>query len=126
MSIERHPSDFADFSDVVSVSGPGRWLHVSGHVGFDDEMKVVEGGLAAETNATLDGIERTLARAGADLSHVVRITVFMTDLSEYGEFSRVRSERFGDNPPASAAVGVASLLVGAQIEIDAVAFVPEG
>lgn len=124
MTVERYPSDFAKFSDAVSVEGPGRWIHVSGQVGFDEEMKLVEGGLAAETNATFDCIERALAKAGADLSHVIRITVFMTELSDYADFSRVRAERFGEDVPASAAVGVAALLVGAAIEIDAVAFVP--
>jgi reactive intermediate/imine deaminase len=125
MTVERYPSDFANFSDAVAVSGAGTWINVSGQVGFDENMKLVEGGVAAETHATFDCIERVLAKAGADLSHVIRITVFMTDLSDYGEFSRVRSERFGDKVPASAAVGVADLLVGASIEIDAVAFVPE-
>lgn len=126
MTVERYPSDFGNFSDAVSIDGPGRWIHVSGQVGFDEEMKLVEGGLAAEADATFDCIERVLAKAGAKLTDIVRITVFMTDLADYGEFSRVRSERFGDQVPSSAAVGVASLLVGASIEIDAIAFVAEG
>jgi enamine deaminase RidA (YjgF/YER057c/UK114 family) len=53
----------------------------------------------------------------------VRITAFMTSLDAYGEYAEVRSEVFGDTLPASATVQVAGLLVGAQIEIDAVAFV---
>jgi enamine deaminase RidA (YjgF/YER057c/UK114 family) len=125
MTIERYPSDFANFSDAVVVSGPGRWINVSGQVGFDEDMKVVAGGVKAETHATFDAIERVLAKTGADLSHVIRITVFMTDLADYAQFSEARSERWPENPPASAAVQVAGLLVGAQIEIDALAFVPE-
>jgi len=121
--IERYPSDFASFSDVVAVDGPGRWLHVSGQVGMDADQKV-EGDLAQQTHATLDHVERVLARAGADLSHVVRITVYLTSLDAYGDFSRVRAERFGAHLPASAAVQVAGLLLGALVEIDAVAFVP--
>lgn len=125
MSVERYPSDFANFSDAVVVDGPGKWINVSGQVGFDENMKVVSGGVKAETHATIDAIERILAKAGADLTHVIRINVFMTDLGDYGQFSEARSERWPENPPASAAVGVAGLLVGAQIEIDAVAFVPD-
>lgn len=94
-------------------------------IGFGDDGKVVSGGIAAETEATFAAIERILAKAGAGLQDIVRVGVFMTDLDEYGEFSRVRAERFGDTPPASAAVQVAGLLLGARIEIDAVAFVPE-
>ncbi|MCW3063305.1 MAG: hypothetical protein JWN32_477 [Solirubrobacterales bacterium] len=123
MSIERYPSDFASFSDMVAVGEPGTWLHVSGQVGMDDKHQV-SGDLAAQTHATLDHVERVLGLAGADLSHVVRITVYLTSLENYADFSRVRAERFGDHLPASAAVQVAGLLLGAQIEIDAVAFVP--
>jgi reactive intermediate/imine deaminase len=121
--IERFPSSFASFSEAVSAEGSGRWIHVAGQVGMDDEGKV-EGDLAQQTHRTIDHIERILARTGADLSHVVRITVYLTGLDEYAEFSRVRAERFGEHLPASAAVQVAGLLLGAAIEIDAVAFVP--
>jgi 2-iminobutanoate/2-iminopropanoate deaminase len=125
MSIERVPSDFASYSDVVAVDGPGRWIHVSGQVGMDADKKV-EGDLAAQTHATLDHIERVLGKVGASLGDVVKITVYLTSLDDYASFSEVRAERFGDTLPASAAVQVAGLLLGAEIEIDAVAFVPEG
>jgi len=125
MSIERVPSDFASYSDVVAVDGPGRWIHVSGQVGMDADGRV-EGDLAAQTHATLDHIERALGKVGASLSDVVKITVYLTRLDDYASFSKVRAERFGDSLPSSAAVQVAGLLLGAEIEIDAVAFVPEG
>jgi 2-iminobutanoate/2-iminopropanoate deaminase len=125
MSIERVPSDFASFSDVVAVDGPGRWIHVSGQVGMDADGKV-EGDLAAQTNATFDHIERALGKVGAGMGDVVKITVYLTSLDDYASFSAVRAERFGDTLPASAAVQVAGLLLGAEVEIDALAFVPEG
>lgn len=125
MSVEHYPSDLGSFSEAVATSGAGRWIQVSGMIGFGDDGKVVGGGVAAETAATFDVIEGILGRAGADPSHIVRMGVFMTDLADYGEFSQARAERFGDRLPASAAVQVAGLLLGAQIEIDAVAFVPE-
>jgi 2-iminobutanoate/2-iminopropanoate deaminase len=113
------------FSDAVSTSGPGRLIHVSGNVGFGPDGKVVEGGMGAEARATLDNIERTLRQAGADMSHVVKISAFVTSLDEYPAYAEARAERFGDQLPASATVQVAGLLVGAHIEIDAVAFLPE-
>jgi 2-iminobutanoate/2-iminopropanoate deaminase len=124
MSIERVPSDFASYSDVVAVGGPGRWIHVAGQVGMDADGKV-EGDLAAQSHATLDHIERILAKVGAGLSDVVKITVYLTSLEDYASFSKVRAERFGEVLPASAAVCVADLLLDAEIEIEAVAFVPE-
>jgi enamine deaminase RidA (YjgF/YER057c/UK114 family) len=124
VSIQRIPTDPpSGFSDAVVTSGPGRTIHVSGNVGFGDDGKVVGGGMGAEARATFANIERALAKAGAGMSDVVRITAFMTSLDAYGEYAEVRSEVFGDTLPASATVQVAGLLVGAQIEIDAVAFV---
>jgi 2-iminobutanoate/2-iminopropanoate deaminase len=124
VSIQRIPTDPpSGFSDAVVTSGPGTTIHVSGNVGFGDDGKVVGGGMGAEARATFANIERALAKAGASMSDVVRITAFMTSLDAYGEYAEVRSEVFGDTLPASATVQVAGLLVGAQIEIDAVAFV---
>jgi 2-iminobutanoate/2-iminopropanoate deaminase len=126
MEITRLTSDPASgFSDAVTAAGPGRLIYVSGNVGLGPDGKLVQGGMRAEANATLDNIERTLEAAGADISHVVKINAFVTSLEEYPAYAAVRSERFGDKLPASATVQVAGLLMGAHIEIDAVAFVPE-
>ncbi|MHB8242164.1 MAG: RidA family protein [Solirubrobacteraceae bacterium] len=125
MSIERLTTNPASgFSDAVTAVGPGRLIHVSGSVGFGPDGKVVPGGMGAEAKATFDNIERTLQKAGADMSHVVKINAFVTSLDEYADYASERARRFGEELPASATVQVAGLLVGAQIEIDAVAFVP--
>lgn len=126
MSIERLTTNpAAGFADAVTTSGSGRTIYVSGNVGFGSEGKVVAGGMRAEAEATFDNIERVLRQAGADFSHIVKINAFITDLDEYGDYAAVREARFGDRLPASATVQVAGLLVGAHIEIDAVAFVPD-
>jgi 2-iminobutanoate/2-iminopropanoate deaminase len=126
MSIERlatNPS--SGFSDAVTTVGPGRLIHVAGSVGFGPDGKVVSGGMGAEAEATFDNIERTLNEAGADMSHVVKINAFVTNLEEYPDYAAARARRFpAEELPASATVQVAGLLVGAHIEIDAVAFVP--
>lgn len=127
MSVERVPSSFASFSELVTVTGNGTWIHIAGQVGFDDTGKqVVEGGVAAQTRVIFDQIERLLVGAGASLDSVIKLTVYMTDLGEYGEFSAVRTERFPEKQPASAAVGVSDLLLGAKIEIDGIAFRQDG
>lgn len=127
MSIERVTTNpAAGFADAVTTFGHGRTIYVSGNVGFGPEGRVVAGGMGAEARATFDNIERVLNAAGADFSQIVKINAFITDLDEYPEYAEVRAERFGDELPASATVEVSGLLVGAHIEIDAVAFVPEG
>jgi 2-iminobutanoate/2-iminopropanoate deaminase len=81
--------------------------------------------MAEQANGCIDQIEGALRAVGGSLEHVVRITAWLTRLDDYGEYSRVRGERFGAHLPASAAVQVAGLLRGALIEIDAVAFIPD-
>jgi 2-iminobutanoate/2-iminopropanoate deaminase len=126
MGIERLTTNPASgFSDAVTSRGPGRLIHVSGNVGFGADGKVVAGGMGAEARATLDNIEHTLEQLGADMSHVVKINAFITSLDEYPAYAQARAERFGEQLPASATVQVAGLLVGAHIEIDAVAFLPD-
>ncbi len=125
MGISRQPSDFATFSDAVSVDGPGKWIYVSGQVAMGDDGRAIDASVADQTDAIIDRLEELLDRDGADLSHVVKITTYLKSLDEYSEFSRVRGERFGDTLPASAAFAVADLLVGASVEMEAVAFVPQ-
>jgi 2-iminobutanoate/2-iminopropanoate deaminase len=127
LAIERHTTNPASgFSDAVTTVGPGRVIYVSGNVGFGPDGKVVSGGMGAEARATFDNIERTLGELGATMSDVVKINAFVTTLDDYAEYAQARVERFGELLPASATVQVAGLLVGAHIEIDAVAFLPEG
>jgi len=123
--IERFPASFANYSEGVAVNGPGRWIYVSGQVALGEDMKLVEGDLASQTELTFDHIERVLRRAGAELTDVVKLTTFLTSLDEYAAFSEVRSRRFGDDSPGSSVVQAAGLMLGASVEIEAIAFVPE-
>ena len=126
MSIERLVNNpGSGFAEAVTTVGPGRVVYVSGCVGFGPEGKVVDGGMRAEAAATFDNIESALKQSGAELSQIVKINAFITDLDEYADYAAVRTERFGELLPASATVQVAGLLVGAHIEIDAVAFIAE-
>lgn len=126
MGIERLTTKPASgLSDAVVSVGPGRLVHVSGNVGLGPDGTLVDGGMGAEARATFDNIERTLAQLGASMSDVVKVNAFVTSLDGYREYAQARAERFGDQPPASATVQVAGLLMGAHIEIDAVAWVPE-
>ena len=127
MSIIRVPSDFGAFSELVVVpTSGGRWVHIAGQVALDGSgAAVVPGGVAAQSSVIFDRIERLLGEVGGELRDVVKLNAFLTDLSTYGEFGAVRAARFAVDPPASAAVGVADLLLGAGIEIDGVAFVAD-
>ena len=120
MTIDRTPSAIGwSFSDVVSVSGPGRWLHVSGQVAFGENGEV-HGSVGEQSHGCFDHIEAVLARAGASLEHVVRITVYLTDLANFAKVNEVMARYVAEPYPARAAIGVASLPRAALIEADAI------
>lgn len=122
-AIERFRSHDTNYSDLVSVAGPGQLIFVAGQLAFDEDRNVISGGVTEQANRCLDIIEGLLAKRSAGLAEVVKITTYLTDLNSYPAFDDVRRQRFGDHRPASAAVGVAGLLFGALIEIEAVAFI---
>jgi enamine deaminase RidA (YjgF/YER057c/UK114 family) len=119
--ISRHPaSGGATYSNAVVVEGAGRrWIYVAGQT----PRAPAPAGLEAQSEACFRQIGEVLAECGARLGDVVQITVYLTDLADYEEFAAVRGRVFGAEPPASAAVGVASLLGGVLVEIAAVAVV---
>src|SRR5271156_6978225 len=129
MSTMRHlASPIAkSFSEALRFdTEAGSWIFVSGQVGVaippDNEPIRFE----QEVRVTFDRIRESLRKLDADMDKIVSIKVYLTDLAPYAEFSKVRGEVFPHNPPTSSAVQVAGLLLGARIEIDAVAFIAKG
>lgn len=127
MGIERAPSPYSTgFSDTVMVSGPGRWIFVSGQVGAAESKEIVGGGFRAEADQCFVRIRQSLENAGATMDDVVQITGWITDIDAlYADYDAARMVAFPGNKPASATVEVPKLSLGAKIEIQAIAFVPE-
>jgi 2-iminobutanoate/2-iminopropanoate deaminase len=129
MAVEREAGPAGlSFSNSLRVQEPsGTWVYVSGQFGTDEAGAVIPGGLAAEAKAALETVLTAVRGAGGTAADVVKITAYVTSLDDYSRYNEVRREVFGSSLPASTAVGVASLILpGASIEIDAVAFVPDG
>ncbi|HEY8730708.1 MAG TPA: RidA family protein [Candidatus Limnocylindria bacterium] len=80
-----------------------------------------KGGVAAETERTLDNIAAVLSAAGSDLAHVVKTTVFLIDMADFAAMNEVYAKRFGTHRPARSTVGVAALPRGFRVEIECVA-----
>jgi 2-iminobutanoate/2-iminopropanoate deaminase len=85
----------------------------------------VHGGVAAEVTQALKNMAGLLEAEGAGLSSVVKTTVFLTHMSDYGPMNEAYIESFGDHRPARAAVAVAGLPLSAKVEIEAWAFLPQ-
>ena len=116
-----HERDRGFSAAVVVPLGLKSLVFVSGEVGRDASGAVVKGGIEAEARQCFANIQQALKRAGASTHDVVRITAYLKDLADYAGYAKVRAEVFGADWPASATVGVADLLLGAKLEVDAVA-----
>ena len=104
----------------------GRWVFTSGTIGNDPASgKLVPGGVQAETRQALLNLSGTLRAGGTSLSKVIKTTVFLTDLGQFAAMNAVYGEFFSSDPPARSTIQVAALPGGAQVEIEAVAVIPE-
>jgi 2-iminobutanoate/2-iminopropanoate deaminase len=104
----------------------GDLLFVSGCVPLDSDGTLVgKGDLEAQTRKTLSNLERVLKAAGTDFAHVLKTTVYLTNIAERKVTHEIRREIFGRRPPASTMVEVGALGgEGIEIEIDAIAAIP--
>jgi reactive intermediate/imine deaminase len=110
------------FSSAVRV---GDMLYLSGQIGTrPGTTELVAGGVAAETRQTMENIRAVLDVADSGLEHVVKCTVFLTDIADYGEVNAVYAEFFAGDPPARSAVAGSGLALGARVEIECLAIVP--
>lgn len=103
----------------------GDWLICSGQVGIADGA-LVDGGVEAQLRQAMANMRGLLEGAGASMGHVVKTTVFLTDMGDYAAMNGVYTEVFGDHRPARSAVAVAELPIGAVVEIEAWAWAPTG
>lgn len=101
----------------------GNTIYVSGQIAYDSNGKLVgEGDMKAQTRQVFENIRNVLESAGSCMEDIVKINTFITDGSKFMDMLAVRSEIFGDDPPASTAVVVAALAFPALlIEVEAIA-----
>lgn len=104
------------FSDAVRV---GHMLYLSGQIGTDPKFALVPGGIRAETRQTLENVRRVLEQSGSSLERVVKCTVMLADMSEWGAFNEIYAGYFRkDRLPARSALGVNGLALGARVEVE--------
>lgn len=112
------PTAVGPYSHAVSASG---LLFCSGQIPLDPESgDLVLGGAGVQARQCLENLEAVCAAAGARLADAVRCTVYLTNMADFSEVNEVYAEFFASAPPARAAVEVAGLPKGADVEIDAI------
>lgn len=103
----------------------GDFVFVSGQLGMRDGA-LVEGGVAGQTAQAVANLAERLAEAGAELTDVVKTTCFLIDMDAFATFNAAYVEAFGNHRPARSTIAVRELPAGGQIEIEAVAYSPQG
>ena len=112
------PAAIGVYSQAVRV---GNTIWVSGQIPLDPQTKeLVTGDMEAQVRQCFENMKAIVLAAGATLDDVVKATVFLIDLAHFGLVNKVMAEYFREPYPARAAVGVASLPRGAQVEVECI------
>jgi reactive intermediate/imine deaminase len=118
ISTANAPAAIGIYSQAVRV---GNTIWVSGQIPLDPVTKeMVTGDMEAQVRRVFENLKAIVLAAGASLDDVVKATVFLTDLSHFGLVNKVMAEYFREPYPARAAVGVAALPRGAQVEVECI------
>jgi len=113
------PAAIGPYSQAIKA---GDTLYCSGQIALDPATgELVNESVEAETRRVLDNLSAVLTEAGFALSDVVRCTVYMTDMADYGKINAVYGEYFAAEPPARVAVQVAALPKDVDVEISCIA-----
>jgi 2-iminobutanoate/2-iminopropanoate deaminase len=100
----------------------GNTLYLSGQIGIvPGSMKLVEGGIKTEARQTMENIKATLEAHGYAMTDVVKCTVMLADMSEWGTFNEVYKSFFSGRYPARSAFGANGLAIGARVEVECIA-----
>ena len=105
----------------------GELLFISGQIGLMPQTgAVIEGGVSFQTNQVLDNIEAICIAGGTHLQHIVKLTIYLTDLAQFDLINQLMQNRFQAPYPARATVEISALPKNALVEIEAVAAIPTG
>lgn len=118
INTENAPAAIGPYSQAVRV---GDLLFVSGQIPLDPKTgELVTGDFKAQAEQVFANLEAICKAAGGDLNNIVKLNVFLTDLSQFAAFNEVMIAKFTAPFPARAAVGISALPKGAQVEAEAV------
>jgi reactive intermediate/imine deaminase len=112
------PAAIGTYSQAVKV---GQTTYLSGQIPLIPEsMALVEGNIEAEVRQAFTNLKAVCEAAGGSLNHLVKVNVFLTDLTHFAVVNQVMEEFFEAPFPARAAIGVAELPKGARVEVDGI------
>ena len=112
------PQAIGTYSQAVKVDNT---VYISGQIPLDPaSMEVVEGGIDAQITRVFDNLKAVAAASGGSLADVVKLNIFLVDLGNFPTVNEIMAQYFDEPYPARAAIGVAALPKGADVEMDGV------
>ena len=118
ITTDQAPQAIGTYSQAVKV---GNTVYLSGQIALDPQtMTMIDGDTEAEVRRVLDNLRAVARAAGGGLDDVVKLNVFLVDLANFALVNQVMAEYFQEPYPARAAIGVASLPRGANVEMDGI------
>ncbi|NYE57811.1 RidA family protein [Carboxydothermus ferrireducens] len=119
INTSKAPQAIGPYSQAIKVNG---FLFVSGQIGINPQTgELVPGGVEAQIKQAMENIRQILSAAGMEFSHVVKTTIFITNMDDFTAVNKIYSEYFGKVFPARSCIAVASLPKGALVEVEVVA-----
>ena len=119
LTTEKAPAAVGPYSQAIEI---GELIYTSGQLPIDmSNGELSTGDIEKETTLCIKNVEAVLNAAGSTLEDVVKVTVFVTDINDFGKINAVYAEHFTDHKPARSLVEVSNLPKGANIEIEVVA-----
>ncbi|PIC85356.1 deaminase [Sporosarcina sp. P20a] len=115
---EQAPQAIGPYSQAVKVNDV---VYTSGQIPLTLAGEVISGGIEEQTNQVLQNLSKVLEEAGSSLQQVIKTTVFIQDMNEFGALNAIYEEHFGEHKPARSTVEVARLPKDVRVEIEAIA-----
>lgn len=119
ISTENAPAAVGPYSQAVKHNG---LVFVSGQIPVDPKTGTIPSDIVGQTKQALDNLGNVLEAAGSSLSKTLRVTVFIKDMSQFGEINKIYAEYFTEPYPSRSCVEASDLPKGVGIEIDAIGF----
>jgi len=120
ISTSKAPAAVGTYSQAVAVTG-GTSIYLSGQIPLVPEtMEVVEGNIEAQIHQVFKNLTAVCQEAGGDLSNIVKLNIFLTDLNNFAVLNEIMASYFDQPYPARAAIGVNELPKGVSVEMDGV------